>query len=262
MNFYQNTLNKLLKKGLLKLDDNILVVAAGQKDKETFYNVGFRNVIITNLNYHEGFKEYSPFQWKYEDAEALSFDNNTYDWVFVHSGLHHCASPHTGLCEMLRVAKKGVGVFESRDSLFNAIANKLGVVPSYEIEPCVLSNGKYGGLRNSPIPNYVYKWTESEVKKTTKTYLPQYSHRFHFFYGLLVPTRRLAMSKNIFKKTLGYLGKAVLPFLIFFFKKQGNLFAFIIEKNIKLHPWLKSENNEISFNLEYARSKFNPNNFS
>ena len=257
MNFYQKVLLKLLKKNAISIDNSILIVAGGKKDKDAFYNCGFKNVTISNLDYDRGIKDYEPYAWKNEDAEALSYTKNEFDWVFVHAGLHHCASPHKALCEMLRVSKKGIGVFESRDSFLNKLANKLDLAPSYEIEPCVLSNGTYGGVRNSHVPNYVYKWTENEVKKTVNSYLPQYKHTFYFYYGLLVPTERLAISKSFFKRTVARLGKFVIPIFTFFFKKQGNLFAFVIQKNTKLQPWLKIENSEIVFNLEYAKRNFN-----
>ena len=163
---------------------------------------------------------------------------------------------------MLRVSKKGVGVFESRDSLLNKLANKLDLAPSYEIEPCVLSNGKSGGVRNSHIPNYVYKWTENEVKKTVNSFIPQYQHKFHFYYGLLVPVERLRMSKNYFKKIIAYTGKFIIPILTGLFKKQGNLFAFIVVKNIELQPWLKIVDKNITFDLEYSKNKFNPEKYS
>jgi ubiquinone/menaquinone biosynthesis C-methylase UbiE len=262
MSFYQKILKKVLKKNLISLEDHVLVVAGGERDRETFSNCGFKDVTITNLDYHEGIQNYSPYKWKKEDVENLTFQDGEFDWVFVHSGLHHCASPHKGLCEMLRVSKKGVGVFESRDNVLNNIANKFDLAPSYEIEPCVLSNGKFGGVRNSHIPNFVYKWTENEVQKTTKSYIPEFKHNFYFYYGLLVPTKRLAMSKSIFKKSLAYLGKIILPLFTLLFKKQGNLFAFIIEKNIELQPWLKNEDDKILFNLDYSKEKFSPKSYS
>jgi ubiquinone/menaquinone biosynthesis C-methylase UbiE len=257
MTFYQKTLIKLLKNKIVSQNDRILIVAGGEKDRNTFYNCGFKNVTISNLDYHKGVSNYKPYFWKREDAENLSFKDNQFDWVFVHAGLHHCASPHRALCEMLRVSTKGIGVFESRDSVLNRIANKFNLAPSYEIEPIVLSKGKYGGVRNSHIPNYVYKWTENEVKKTVNSFLPEYRHIFYFYYGLLVPTERLSMSKNTLKKIIGFIAKVLMPIFFIFFKKQGNLFAFVVKKNDKLQPWLKIENDKIQFDTEYSKSKFN-----
>jgi len=262
MNFYQKTLNKIIENNIVSKNDTILIVAGGENDKDTFYNCGFKNVTISNLDYHAGVSNYEPYIWKKEDAENLSFKDNEFDWVFVHAGLHHCASPHRGLCEMLRVSKKGVGVFESRDSFLNSISNKLNLTPSYELEPCVLSGGKYGGVRNSHIPNFVYKWTENEVKKTVNSFIPQFKNQFYFYYGLLIPTQRLSMSKNILKRGLGLISKFLIPILFFFFKNQGNLFSFIVLKTNELQPWLKKENNDIIFNLDYSRRKFSSEKYS
>jgi len=262
MNFYTKTLKQILKNKIISKDDSVLVIAGGEKDRNVFYNCGFKNVTISNLDFHGGITDYKPFLWKREDAENLSSKDSTFDWVFVHAGLHHCASPHRGLCEMLRVSKKGVVVFESRDSFLNTIANKLKLAPSYELEPCILSNGKNGGVRNSHIPNFVYKWTEKEVQKTVNSFMPEYKHKYYFFYGLLIPIQRLTMSNNIFIRGLGFIAKYLTPIIVLFFKKQGNLFAFVVVKNQKLQPWLIKENDEISFNLEYSNKNYNPNKYT
>ena len=261
MNFYTKTLKQILKNKIISKDDSVLVIAGGEKDRNVFYNCGFKNVTISNLDFHGGVTDYKPFLWKREDAENLSFNDAVFDWVFVHAGLHHCASPHRGFCEMLRVSKKGICVFESRDSFLNSVANKLNIAPSYELEPCVLSNGQKGGIRNSHIPNFVYKWTENEVKKTVNSYLPEYKHNFYFYYGLLIPTQRLSMSKNVFNRGLGLLAKYLAPLFVLFFKTQGNLFAFVVVKDKELQPWLIKENDKISFNLEYSNKKYNPKNY-
>ena len=254
-------IGSILEKKLISINDSILIVAAGEKDKKVFSSFGFKNVTISNLDHHRGFKDYAPYNWIREDLESLSMDNEVYDWVFVHAGLHHCASPHKGLCEMLRVSKKGVGIIESRDSFLNAFATKLKLVSSYEIEPCVITKGTSGGFRNTHIPNFVYKWTENEVKKTVNSFLPHYKHNYHFFYGLNVPVERLSISKNPLKRIIAKVGKLVLPVFMFLFKKQGNLFGFVIEKNVQLQPWLLHDNNEIKFNMDYALKHYEPSNY-
>ncbi|WP_406685334.1 class I SAM-dependent methyltransferase [Seonamhaeicola sp. MEBiC1930] len=257
MNFYKKLIRNILNRKIISVKDKILIVAGGQKDMNAFLSFGFENVTISNLDPHKGFVNYEPYDWIRQDLENLSIEDEEYDWVFVHAGLHHCASPHIGLCEMLRVARKGVGVIESRDSLFNWLTNKLGLTTTYEIEPCILSGGKSGGLRNSHIPNYIYKWTENEVKKTTNSYLPHHKHKFHFYYDLKVPIQRLSMSKNLLKKIAAQIGAMVLPVFVLLFKKQGNLFGFVILKNIELQPWLTLKNGDIHFNMNYGHEKYN-----
>jgi SAM-dependent methyltransferase len=257
-NFYDKVLKKLTKEKIIYCEEKILVVAAGRLDCEVFHRNGFSDVLITNIDTDMGGQNYKPYNWEYQDIEKLTYNNNEFDWVFVHAGLHHCSSPHRGLCEMLRVAKKGIGVFEARDSLLNKIAVRFDLVPSFELEPCVLSGGKDGGLRNSNIPNFIYRWTEKEVIKTVNSFLPQYIHKFHFYYGLRIPNQRLAMSPNIVKRFIGYIAYLISPVLKFLFPKQGNYFAFIISKTGEIRPWLMLENGKLAFNLDYIKGRFHP----
>jgi len=226
-----------------------------------FYKNGFKDVLITNIAKDRGVQDYTPFKWEYQDIENLTYPDDAFDWVFVHAGLHHCSSPHRGLCEMLRVSKNGIGIFEARDSITINLATFFGLVPKYELEPCVLSNGNDGGLRNTNIPNFVYRWTEKEVVKTVNSYMPHYIHKFYFFYGLRIPTQRLAMSPNLIKRLIGYFGKMISPLFKFIFPKQGNHFAFIITKTGELQPWLKIRNGNMNFDMSYTEGKFNPENY-
>ena len=258
MSFYMNTISECLDKQLVGLDESILVVGGGKSDRNVFFECGFKNVTISNLDYHAGHKDYSPFSLEYQDAEMLTFEDDKFDWVFTHAVLHHCGSPHKALCEMLRVSKKGVGVFESRDSNLIKLGLKFGLVPEYEIEPSVISGGKFGGYRNTPVPNYVYRWTEREVRKTVNTFIPHYHHEFNFFYGLTVPTQRMSMSKKVLKRVVAKIAVVVLPVFRTIFPKQCNHFAFIVSKKGKLQPWLKFNNDEYSFDTEYAKDEYDP----
>lgn len=258
MSFYKDTLLKCLDKQLIGLEENILIVGGGKSDRNVFFDCGFKNVTISNVDYHGGHKDYAPFSWEYQDAEMLTFKDDTFDWVFTHAVLHHCGSPHKALCEMLRVSKKGIGVFEARDSNLVNLGLKFGLVPEFEIEPSILSGGKFGGYRNTAVPNYVYRWTEREVKKTVNSYIPHYQHDFHFFYGLTVPTQRMAMSKKIVKRVIAKIAVILLPIFRLVFPKQCNRFAFIVTKKGKLQPWLIFNNNEYTFDNDYAKSEYDP----
>jgi len=260
--FYRKVILKLLVDAKVNSDDSILVVAGGNTDKEVFLGCGFTNVIISNIGDSESKNDYYPYKWESQDAEQLTYPDNYFDWVAVHAGLHHCASPHKAMCEMLRVSKKGIIVFESRDSVVNKIANAVGLVPEYELEPLVLSDGKYGGYRNSHIPNYVYRWTEREVKKTVASYLPIHKHSFHFFYDFTLPVQRLSMSPNPLKRLMVNTAVLMLPVIKFFFRKQGNNFCFVVSKQGELQPWLLTANNKIIFNADYAINRFRPENYT
>lgn len=47
-----------------------------------------------------------------QDMGALSFEDESFDFVFIKESLHHMSAPYKGLYEMLRVAKKGVILIE------------------------------------------------------------------------------------------------------------------------------------------------------
>ena len=239
MNFYTRSLSSALKAGHMQRANRILVVGGGEHDRKTLADLGFQNVLITNLAPHAGQDEYAPYPWQREDAEALSFPDNHFDWVIEHAALHHLGSPHRGLLEMLRVARKGVIAFEARDSALMRLAVRLGLTSDYELEPAFLSGGKGFGFRDTPIPNYVTRWTEAEVRKTVYGAYPAHEHGFRFFYGLSVPVQRFRMARSPVLRLAG-LGLHVLtPVLGLLLGKQSNSFGFMVLKNTHLQPWMR-----------------------
>jgi len=261
MSLYVKTLKNILKSGFIDIDDSVLVLAAGERDRDAFMTYNFANVTISNIDHHHDVGDYTPYRWVHLDAEHVDYDNESFDWVFIHAGLHHCASPHKALCEMFRVSRKGVVAFEARDSIFMKIAIMLLMVPRYELEPVVLSGGALGGYRNTNIPNYVYRWTEAEVEKTINSYAPQYQHGFMYFYGMRVPTQRLAMSSNLLKRMIAHSFEVIAPILESLFRKQCNEFGFLIQKNRTLQPWLLEHRGELRPDLSYMRNIFDVNKY-
>ena len=51
-------------------------------------------------------------EYRVENAEALSFTDESFDYVFIKEALHHCPRPFLAVYEMLRVARKGVVIVE------------------------------------------------------------------------------------------------------------------------------------------------------
>ena len=195
--------------------------------------------------------EFAPCAWSFQDAENLSFADGSFDYAVVHAGLHHCASPQRALVEMYRVARKGVLCFEARDNALIRVAKRLGMVPDYELGAVQAHEFRWGGVRNTCIPNYVYRWTENEVRKTIASYAPYAPHEIQFFYGLQVPLGRVPLARrkgfHWLEKAAEGTAKAVSTAL----PKQCNLFAFFIAKPKEdvLFPWLKSRT---EFDRSYA----------
>jgi SAM-dependent methyltransferase len=256
MTIYASALDALLREGALSPNDSVLVVCGGAFDRDAFLARAFANVTISNLALHRD-SSCDPYPWRRLDAEDLAVPDQSYDWAVVHMGLHHCASPHRGLNEMMRVARKGVLVMENRDSLTIRLAVKVGLTRDYEIEPVALDpNHASGGWRNGGIPNFVYRWTEWEVTKTAESARPGEVNDFRFFYGLRLPTYRIAMSPRPVQ-LIAKAGFVVVRGIFKLFPKQGNEFAFAIIRTGKPKPWMKGTPDALRFNTEY-RLGFDP----
>jgi SAM-dependent methyltransferase len=256
MNFYVKCLRLLNAEDVLSGDDSVLVVAGGLTDRACLLEAGFSNVLISNLDQQEGAATYKPFRWMCLDAEKIALEDASFDWVIVHAGLHHLSVPAAGVCEMFRVARKGIVCFEARDSWAMKLAKRTGLTTDYELEPAFLSGGKTGGYRNGPIPNYVYRWTEREFEKVVKSYQPAYRVDFKYFYGLQVPLQRFAMARSPIFRTAGRLLQGVSTLFPYVFPRQGNQFAMVAVKTSVLQPWLAMEGGNLRFREEAMAKKY------
>jgi ubiquinone/menaquinone biosynthesis C-methylase UbiE len=242
--------------------DSVVVFCGGPYDAKTLAAKGVKNVVITNIDHHDGVKDLAPYTWAYQDAEDVTFDDLSFDWAVVNAGLHHCASPHLALCEMLRVSRKGVIVLEARDSLLMRLANRLGLSPRYETEPALLSGGKWGGYRNTKIPNFIYRWTEREFEKAVNSYVPYEKISFQYHYGYQLPVQRMAMSKSSIKRQLVNVASGFQAVLELFAPRQGNNFAMVAHRSKELKTWLvRDANGEIEVDLQklekmYDKAKY------
>ncbi|MGB6546533.1 MAG: glycosyltransferase [Candidatus Acidiferrales bacterium] len=66
------------------------------------------------------------------DAEHLPFADGSFDFVFVHDGLHHLSDPYRGVREMLRVARRAVVIAEPADAGLTHVSIRLGISGVYE----------------------------------------------------------------------------------------------------------------------------------
>ncbi len=257
--FYSSLLQKLLETGFLAKDMAVLVICGTTKDKSIFADLGFTNVTISNLDTREPGDEFSPYTWSYQDAENLGFPDAQYDFVVVNAGLHHCQSPHRALLEMYRVARKGILVIEARESLLLKLAIKMGLAEEYEVCNVVTEGLDFGGVRNTLIPNYVYRWTEREVKKTIASYAPQAKPDVRFYYDLKFPFGSL-VDRNQFFLLMALALYPVAKLASKLFSKQSNLFAFAIKKPEiprELFPWLRMEDDSVALNLPWIKKRYN-----
>jgi SAM-dependent methyltransferase len=257
--FYTQTLRKLIRRGHMGPDMRVLVVCGGGLDRQVLLECGFRDVIISNLDARMRGDEFAPFRWSFQDAEALSFADNEFDFCIAHSGLHHCYSPHRALLEMYRVSRAGILIFEPRDGLLVRLGVRLNMGQDYEVAAVFDNDLIFGGVRNTEVPNYVYRWTPNEVRKTIKSYAPVGHHGFEFYYAMRVPWQRLKLMRNKL-----YLAGAIaaLPFLkalSLVVPALCNNFGFLVLKPKipgDLFPWLTTASGKLELNKGWVTARY------
>jgi SAM-dependent methyltransferase len=256
---YEDALHQLIRQGLLNCEQRILVGCGGKRDRDILLKTGFKNVTISNLDVRVKGSEFAPFAWSFQDVENLAFKDGDFDFCIVHDGLHHCQSPHRGLLELYRVAKKGVLAFEPRDTLLSRIGVRLNFGQEYEVGAVFDNGNRFGGVKNTSVPNYVYRWTEREIEKTIASSAPWGRHQFIYFYRTRIPWGRLRLLKNKLWLAGMIVALPALKLFTWVFPRQSNTFGFAILKpsdEQDLHPWLKRLNGEIIPNIDWLSKRY------
>lgn len=243
--FYATFVGSLLSDGAIDRDDSLLVLCAGPLDALVVGDLGFTDVTMSNLG--DGDEHGSEFAWSRIDAEAIDMPDDHVDVVLVHAGLHHCASPHTGLAEMYRVARKAVLLVEPNDSLVTKVGARLGLGQTYEHAAVVANGFVEGGMRNGPIPNFVWRWSPPELEKAIASLDPAYEPSVHCTFGA-------SMHDQDSHTTLMRIVLKIAVRMLQLVPSQGNKIGAYIavpDLNTPVQPWIRRTNNEIEPNREY-----------
>lgn len=257
---YARFVADLARQGILQLQHTILVVAGGPQDAAVLQAAGFQNVLITNLDDRLTAADYAPYAWEHQDAEALTYPDNHFDFALIHWGLHHCFSPHTGLLEMYRVARRGVILFEPHDNWLTRLGARFGFGQMYETEAVFYNACTHGGVKNSPIPNYVYRFNRRELIKTISAYAPYAAPDCRCAYDL-APGSAVAHQRNPWRR---YALRSVLPVLRLaarLFPPLSNRFAAVILKpdlSRDHFPWLRLVEGQVVPDPAYLGRLYTP----
>lgn len=260
--FYDEVLLELVDDGVLDKSMRVLVVCGGRTDKVVLERCGFTNVVISNLGLRPAGKDLGAFDWSEQDAERLSFADETFDFAVVHSGLHHCYSPHRALLEMYRVARRGVVLFEPYDNLLTRLGVRLGLGQEYEhagVAGDLGRDGHRGGVADTSIPNFVYRFTEREISKAVHTYAPYARHDIRFFHRMRIPWAQLRRRNN---RGLYLAVRAAQPLLKLVEKvapgQTNNFAAAILKPDLSrtLHPWLHRSDGAIEVNTDWLADRY------
>jgi SAM-dependent methyltransferase len=260
--FYDDVVIELLRDGVLDTGMRVLVVCGGRTDRLVMERCGFRDVVISNLGVRPAGRDLGSFGWSEQDSERLGFDDESFDFVVVHSGLHHCYSPHRALLEMYRVARRGVLLFEPYDNLLTRVGVRLGIGQEYEyagVAGDLGRDGHRGGVADTTIPNFVYRFTEREIVKTVHSYAPYARHDIRFFYRMRIPWGHLRLRRNRGLYLAVRLARPVLKLVEVCAPRQSNNFAALILKpdlSRTLHPWLRRTDGAVEVNSDWLATRY------
>ena len=147
------------------INDTWLTVGDGRYglDAKKILDMGAKHVHATDFYdklLAEGAKINAIPSFSQENAEDISFDNNSFDYVFCKESFHHFPRPFVALSEMFRVARKGVVLIEPRDmdidrgTLF-FVGNIIRFVLGRRVEKHAFES----------VGNYIYRLSEKEIEK-------------------------------------------------------------------------------------------------
>ena len=250
-NFYVKMINDII----LDKNSKILIVGATKYDFDVFQKNGFSDVTIANLDTNT---DYSPYKHSFQDLRKIDFQDNSFDYVVANACIHHTSKPHNAILEMYRVSKNGIIVIEGNDSFLIRLTNFLNISQEYELSAVIDGNYLHdkGGVDNSNIPNFVYRWSQREIYKLISSFEPQYTHKIKFFYDTDFEGYK-SVKKTKFISPVLYTFEILAKIYFKIFSSEKNLFCFFInKKEKKLKEWLEfNSKNIIQPNEDYLNKK-------
>ncbi len=256
----------------ISLHQRVLIVGGSAEDEQILRQAGFTDIVNSNLPTDMerlAVSEAAPAtQHVALDAEQLDLPDDSFDLVFASEVLHHCSSPHRALCEMLRVSRRYVLFMEPNDSLAMELLVKMGFSFPYELPAVIDHDYRSGGVRDSHIPNFLYRWNGHEVFKTVSSYIPErlFSVRPHPYWDFSVTEKDLDLRKETrIGRITSVVGTRNFISLLRFIQQflnwipglrgQGNKFFCCIEKDEGLKPWMAREGGTIVFNRKFGHNE-------
>lgn len=256
----------------ISLHQRVLIVGGSVEDEQILRQAGFTDIVNSNLPTDMdrlAVSEAAPAtQHVALDAEQLDLPDDSFDLVFASEVLHHCSSPHRALCEMLRVSRRYVLFMEPNDSLAMELLVKMGFSFPYELPAVIDHDYRSGGVRDSHIPNFLYRWNGHEVFKTVSSYIPEriFSVRPYPYWDFSVTEKDLDLRRETrIGSITSVVGARNFISLLRFTQRflnwipglrgQGNKFFCCIEKDAGLKPWMAREGGTIVFNRNFGRHK-------
>ena len=147
---------------------NWLTIGDGRFGKDAHYlrEKGLK-VLATDISdvlLKEGFQMGYIDKYSKQNAEALTFSDNEFDFVLCKETYHHLPRPMIALYEMLRVAKKGVVLIEPTDTFFySTFSESLSRLLKNILKTFL--NKTTEKHRYEEVGNYIYTISKREIEK-------------------------------------------------------------------------------------------------
>jgi len=234
------------------------------------YRAGFRRITLSNIepliDAEDEPMDGAEVTLLYADLENLAIPDASYDVVVAHEVLHHCRSPHRALLEMLRVSRKHVVMMEPNDSAAMRLLVRMRFSSPYELPAVIANDYKKGGVQNTSVPNYIYRWDARNLYQATAAWLPEREFLLlvQQYWDFNIDARELARRSGT---RIGLLAKIFSPQLLLLTlrtfqalanslppaRRQGNTFFACITKTEVLKPWIVRNGGTFDFNRAYEK---------
>ena len=225
--FFIKQLVKFIKK-----EDEVLVISGSIAEVLILNKYGYENITITY--YDENTKINIEQEFRNTNFIKLDLSQNNinikkYDYVIICNTLHHLDKPHQTILNLYDITNKGFLIFEGNDSFLIRILSKMNFMETFENS--AISKDGTGGLLNSNVANYIYRWTEREIVKLLFSYDPNHKNKLYFNYSYDLFNKAVQKKLNIILKLFFPILKVMAHIIFNVFPKQGNILITFIKKN-------------------------------
>ncbi len=160
-NFHRWLLNEKFRRSIEKISDDlqgasVLTICGGSGLDAEFIATSGASVLCTDISIGAAKRaatRAARFGVQYEvavaDAEALPFPDRSFDFVYVHDGLHHLEQPIRGVAEMARVARQGICITEPARAAMTRISVLAGVSTDAEDAGNAVRRLREGDVRDA-----------------------------------------------------------------------------------------------------------------
>jgi len=144
------------------------------------------------------------------------------------------------------------------------LGQKLGIGQTYEFAAVQGNRLECGGWRNTSVPNWVYRFTASEIRQTVNCAAPFGPHWFCFHYRTRIPWRQLRARRNKLPLIIATIAAPLLRLLDTIGPlSSNNLAAVIVKPRLpeQKFPWLDRRGKEWVADRGWFETKFGASKF-